>query len=178
MNAETPLASKPVFNGQLLRVRVDTVRLPDGRQAIREVVEHRPAVVIVPIDSEDNVHLVRQYRYPVGEALLEAPAGVLGESEKPADCAQRELQEETGYLSKNLQSLGRFWSSPGFSTELMYAYVARDLVPSALEPDADENIQTENVPLSRVAGLIRRGDIRDAKSIAALLMVICISEQG
>ena len=178
VEAEKRLASQPVFDGKLLQVSVDTVRLPDGRQAVREVVGHRPAAVIVPIDQENNVHLVRQYRYAVGEALLEAPAGVLEESESPEDCAQRELQEETGFRSEDLQSLGRFWSSPGFCSELMYVYLARDLVPSALAPDPDENIVTEKVPLSRINELIRRGEIRDAKSIAALLMATCVFEQS
>lgn len=176
--AERRLATKPVFDGKLLQVRVDTVSLPDGGQAFREVVEHRPAAVIVPIDRHDNVHLVRQYRYAVGEALLEVPAGVFEESESPEACAQRELQEETGFRSEDLQSLGRFWASPGFTSELMYVYVARDLVPSSLAPDPDENIVTEKVPLSGVAGLIRTGEIRDAKSIAALLMATCLAGQG
>ena len=178
LKAEIPLESKTVFNGKLVRVRIDTVRLPDGGQASREVVEHRPAAVIVPIDAEENVIMVRQYRHPVGETLLEAPAGVVEEHETPQDCAQRELQEETGYLSRNLQGLGQFWMSPGFCDELMYVYVARDLVSSSLEPDADENILTETVPLRRVTELVRRGEIQDAKTIAALLMAICLFEQG
>ena len=175
MQAETPLASNRVFEGKVVSVRVDTVRLPDGRQVPREVVEHRPAVVVIPIDADDKVILVRQFRYPVGEALLEAPAGLVEGSETPEECAQRELQEETGQKARSLQSLGSFWSSPGFCDELMYAYIARDLVPSALEPDSDENIQTQRVPLAQVAGLIRRGDIRDAKTIAAFLMASCLS---
>ena len=170
MEPETALTSDLVFDGKLLRLRVDTVRLPDGRQASREVVEHRPAVVVVPIDGEDNVVLVRQFRYAVGESLLEAPAGGVEESETPLECARRELQEETGYLARSLESLGRFWTSPGFCDELMYAYVGRDLVPSALQPDPDEIIQTETVPLSSVVALIRNGEIQDAKTIAALLM--------
>ena len=174
MQAETTLSSSPVFDGKIVQVRVDTVRLPDGREATREVVGHSPAAVVVPIDAEDNVVLVRQYRYPVGAALLEAPAGIVEGPEAPEDCAQRELQEETGYLSEDLKSLGRFWSSPGFCTELLYAYVARDLRPSKLAPDADENIQIEKVPLSRVTELVRTGEIQDAKTIAALLMAVCL----
>ena len=174
MQAETTSSSRPIFDGKIVQVRVDTVRLPDGREATREVVEHSTSVVVVPIDGEDNVILVRQYRYPVGAALLEAPAGMVEETESPEDCAQREFQEEAGYLSRQLKSLGCFWSSPGFCTELMYAYVARDLSPSRLTPDADENIQIEKVPLSQVTELVRTGEIEDAKTIAALLMVVCL----
>lgn len=177
MQAEIQMASRLVFDGNVIRVRVDTVRLPDGREATREVVGHQPVVVIVPIDAEDNVIMVRQYRYPVGVALLEAPAGGVEGSERLEECAQRELQEEVGYMAGSLRGLGRFWASPGFSTELIHAYVARDLVPSRLEPDRDENIVIERYPLSRVVGLIREGEIQDGKTIAALLMLKCVLEQ-
>ena len=96
------------------------------------------------------------------------------ESETPEECAQRELQEETGQKARSLQSLGSFWSSPGFCDELMHPFIAKDLMPSALEPDSDENIQTERVPFAQIAGLIQRGDIRDAKTIAAFLMASCL----
>ncbi len=170
MHPEELLASKTYFNGRILSLRVDTVRLPKGIEATREVVDHKPAVVIIPIDEQDNVVLVRQYRYPVGEALLEAPAGILEDSESPEECALRELQEETGYAARRLQRLGEFWTSPGFCTELMHAFVARELVFSPLEPDEDEDIRTERFTLSRIAEMIRQGEIRDAKTIAAFLM--------
>ena len=178
MQAEKTLTSETVFEGRLVRLRVDTVTLGNGREASREVVEHRPAVVIVPIDGDGNVVMVRQFRYAVGEPLLELPAGGVEESETPSVCALRELREETGYAPGSLLSLGRFWTSPGFCDELMYAYVARDLVLSPLQPDADEDIQAERVPLSKVQGLIRDGQIQDGKSIAALLMATCVFEQG
>ena len=177
MQPEEQLSSEQVFNGGLVQVRVDTVLLPNGRKATREVVDHQPAVVVVPVDADGNVVLVRQYRYPVATELLEAPAGVVEKGEAPRDCAQRELQEEIGYRAGSLESLGQFWSSPGFCTELMYAYIGQDLEPSALEPDADENIEIEKVPLSTVAGLIQKGVIQDAKSIAALLMATSIVGQ-
>ena len=177
MQAEIPLASKPIFDGKVVSLRVDTVRLPDGREATREVVGHQPVVVVIPIDSNNNVILVRQYRYPVGAALLEAPAGGVEGSEQLQDCAQRELQEEVGHKARSMKDIGRFWASPGISTELIHAYVARDLVPSQLEPDPDENIVIERYPLSRVAGLIREGEIQDGKTIAALLILTCVLEQ-
>ncbi len=165
-----------IFDGQIIKVRVDTLLLPDGQQVPREVVVHNGAVVIVPIDQDDNVLLVRQYRHAAGESLLEAPAGTLEDSESPDDCAQRELQEEVGYASTNLRAMGGFWSSPGFCTEFLYAYLARNLVESKLSADADEDIEVERVPTGRIPQLIRLGEIRDAKTIAALLMATYLFE--
>ncbi len=177
MEPEQQLSSEPIFDGKIVRLRVDTVLLPNGEQSIREVVDHDNAVVIVPVDSDDNVLLIRQYRYPVEATLLEVPAGIIEESEDPNDAAQRELQEETGYASRNLRPLGGFWSSPGFCTEYMYAYLARDLVPSPLSPDDDEFIEVERQPISRIPQLIRVGEIQDAKTIAALLMTTCLFDR-
>ena len=171
MEPEQTLSTRMVFDGKIVRIRVDTVGLPSGREAVREVVEHQAAVVVVPIDQEDNILLVRQYRYPVGESLLEAPAGGVEDAETPEACAQREIREEVGYGARDLRPLAGFWLAPGYSTEFMHAFVARDLAPDRLEPDDDENILVERVPMSRVPDLIHSGEIRDAKTIAALLLV-------
>ncbi|MDP6421368.1 MAG: NUDIX hydrolase [SAR202 cluster bacterium] len=160
------------FDGAIVNLRVDTVLLPNGREATFEVVEHEKAVVIVPIDADDNVLLVRQYRHPIGGTLLEAPAGMLNPPESPDDCAQRELREEIGYASRNLRPLGGFWSSPGFCTEFIYAYLARDLVESKLEADEDEDIEVQRTPIDRIPQLIRFGEIQDVKTIATLLMTM------
>ncbi|MCI0439705.1 MAG: NUDIX hydrolase, partial [Chloroflexi bacterium] len=133
---EQQVDSQTMYEGKIVSVRVDRVLLPDGKTIVtREVVDHKPAVVIVPIDAEGNVLLVRQFRYPAGETLLEAPAGGVEDGESPDNCAQRELQEETGHVSRDLRILGGFWTTPGFCTEFMYAYLARDLVPSKGNPD-------------------------------------------
>lgn len=174
MEPEQLVSSQTVYQGKIVNVRSDTVLLPNGRQTVREVVEHAAAVVIVPIDAEDNVLLVRQYRYPTEQFILEAPAGGVDEGESPDDCAQRELQEEVGYASRNLRTMGGFWSAPGFSTEFLYAYLAKDLVPSKLSADDDEAIEVIRTPLSNIDRLIRLGEIQDAKTIAALLMATCL----
>ena len=174
MQPEEQIASREIYDGKIIKVRVDDILMRNGNQSVREVVDHANAVVICPIDDEGNVHLVRQYRYAAKQMLLEAPAGLVEEGEDPDDCAQRELAEEIGYVSRNLRILGGFWSSPGFCTEFMYAYLAKDLVPRTLQPDDDEDIQIEKVPLSRIPQLIRLGEIQDAKSIAVLLMATCI----
>ena len=171
MRTEKTLSSRSAYEGDIVRVRVDRVDLPSGRTVAREIVEHSDAVVIVPIDDDSNVILVRQYRHAADQALLEAPAGGIDEAESPEDCAQRELREETGYLSRDLRPLPGFWVAPGYCTEFMHAFVARDLEPDSLEPDEDEDIQVERVRMAQIPGLIRSGEIRDGKTIAALLMV-------
>ncbi len=165
-----PINQETVFSGRIVEARVDTLLAPDGRQITREVIHHPGAVAIIPIDSEDNVLLVRQYRYPVGHDLLEIPAGVIEAGESPDYTAQRELQEEIGYASRNLRALGGIYSSPGFCDEILYIYLARDLVESELPGDEDEDITVERVPMSDVGRLIRLGEIQDAKSVAGLLM--------
>ncbi len=178
MQSEQVISSEQVFDGRIVRVRTDAVLLPNGRNATREVVEHRPSVVVVPVDADGNAILVRQYRYPAEQVLLEAPAGVVEESETPDDCAMRELQEEIGFSSRDLRALGGFWMSPGYCTEFMYAYLAKDLVPSRLQGDADESIEVERVSISRASRLIRLGEIQDAKTIAALLMAVYLFDTG
>lgn len=169
---ERLVGSERVFEGKLVQVHVDTVALPDGRLATREVVDHKPAVVIIPFDDEGNVVLVRQYRHAVGKALLEAPAGGIEPAEDPDACAQRELQEETGFHAGELRKLGAFWTAPGVFTEHMHAYLARRLRRSKLEADPDEIITVERVPVSRLEDLVRDGAIQDAKTIAALYMAL------
>lgn len=165
-----PINREIVFSGRIVEARVDTLLTPDGRQITREIIHHPGAVAIIPIDSDDNALLVRQYRYPVGHDLLEIPAGVIEEGESPDSTAQRELREETGYASRNLRPLGGIYSSPGFCDEILYIYLARDLVESKLPADDDEDITLERVPMSDVGRLIRLGEIQDAKSVAGLLM--------
>jgi len=167
---ERQLSSRSIFEGRVVSLRVDEVLLPDGGTSTREVVDHRPAVVIVPIDDSGNLLMVRQYRYAVGETLLEAPAGVVEEGEEPDETAQRELQEEVGRISGNLRKLGEFWATPGFCNELMHAYVARDLSHSSLAADDDENITVVPVPVAEALDMIASGAIRDAKTIAVLLL--------
>jgi ADP-ribose diphosphatase len=166
---EVVLSSEVVYAGKVVKLRVDQVRLSNGREARREVVVHRGAVALVALDAEGNCLLVRQYRSAVGRVLLEIPAGTLEPDEDPADCAARELAEETGYRPGRLVELFGFYSAPGFCTEHLWVYLATDLVATAAEADADEDIQLVRLPLADCVELIRSGEIRDAKSIAGLL---------
>ena len=161
-----------MFEGRILTLRVDTVRLPNGRETTREIAEHSPSVCIVPIDDDGNVVLVRQYRKPVESDLLEVPAGGIEEGEVSDEAVQRELQEEIGYTAGNLRHLSSFWLAPGWCTENMHAYLATDLAPSSLEADDDEFISVVRVPLAETPKLIGDGQIQDAKSISALLLAL------
>ena len=172
---ERLIRSQRLFDGKVVSLRVDTVEMTRGGATLettREVVEHAPTVVVVPLDGQGNVLLVEQYRHPTGETLLEAPAGGMEPGESPEDAVARELQEETGYAPGRLERLAGFWIAPGWCTEYMHAFVATQLRPSELPQDVDEDVRLIPVPLEQVPDLIRQGRIRDAKSITALLLVI------
>jgi ADP-ribose pyrophosphatase len=169
MAEEKIVSSKHVFRGRAVSLRVDTVELPSGRHTTRETVEHPDCIVVVPVDEEGNVLLVRQFRHPVNRTLLELPAGGIEKSETPENAVCRELQEEIGYLPGRVESLGGFYSAPGFCTEYLYLYLATELTPSRLVASDTEEIEVERVPLARLPDLIASGQICDGKSVAGLL---------
>ncbi len=168
--SEPTIDTRRIYEGKIINVRVDTVRMLGGKTATREVVEHSHAVCIVPVDKDGNVVLVRQYRKPAEEALLEVPAGGVEEGEVSEDAVLRELQEEIGYIAGNLQHLSSFWVAPGWATEFMHAYLATELTPSRLEADEDENIQVVRLPFDQVLAMFKTGEIKDGKTIAAILL--------
>ncbi len=170
--SEPTLESRVIFQGRIMTVRVDRVRLPNGRVTTREIAEHGNSVCVVPLDGQGNVVLVRQYRKAVEGVLLEVPAGGIDHGEVSEATVLRELQEETGFTAAKLRRLASFWVSPGWCTEFMHAYLATGLAPSRLAADDDENITVEHVPLASIPELIASGEIQDAKSIAALLLAL------
>jgi len=169
---EPTIESKDIYQGRIIKLRVDTVQLPSGRTTTREIVEHEDAVCVVPIDENNNVLMVRQYRKAAQLNLLEVPAGGVEAGETPDETALRELQEEVSVTSGSLRRLSGFWVSPGWATEFMHAYLATDLTPASLPADDDEYISVERVPLDSIPGLIESGEIQDSKSIAALLLAL------
>ena len=167
---EPTIESKDIYQGRIIKLRVDTVQLPSGRTTTREIVEHEDAVCVVPIDENNNVLMVRQYRKAAQLNLLEVPAGGVEAGETPDETVLRELQEEVSVTSGSLRRLSGFWVSPGWATEFMHAYLAMDLTPASLPADDDEYISVERVPLDSIPGLIESGEIQDSKSIASLLL--------
>ncbi len=169
---EKTLSSQLIYEGRAIRVRVDTVEMPGGRNTTREIVEHGVCVAIVAIDSDGNLLLVNQFRQPVERELLEIPAGSIEPGEDPVAAVSREMQEETGYLPRKVERLGGFDSSPGYCTEYLHLYLATDLVPSQLHAEDTESIRLVRVPLEQVSNLIASGRLCDSKSITGLFLFL------
>ena len=169
MRREKTLSSQPIYSGRAVKLRVDTIELPSGRQTTREIVQHSDCIAVITIDADDNILLVKQYRTAVEKELLEIPAGGIDPGEDPETAVRRELREETGYLPKNLVKLGGFYSAPGYCSEYLYLYLATDLTYGPLEAEDSESIELVRVPVSQILGLVTSGKICDAKSIAGLL---------
>ncbi|MGH2363234.1 MAG: NUDIX hydrolase [Chloroflexota bacterium] len=167
--AERTVASRTVFEGRLLTLRVDEVALDNGRTASREIVQHPGAVGIVALTVGDELVLVRQYRKAAEMLTLEIPAGTLGKGEPPADCARRELAEETGYAAGQLQPICSFYTAVGFCTELMHLFLARELLAGSAANEEDEDIEVLPMPVAQALAMVERGQIVDAKTVAAVL---------
>ena len=166
---EKTLSSRRIYEGKIIQVRLDKVCLPDGSESYREIVEHGGAVAIVPLEGE-QVYFVRQYRKPVEKILLEIPAGRLEPGENPEECARRELAEEIGFWPRRLQQLAFFYSSPGFTNEILYLYLAQELEEQQAEKDAGEFLEIVKIPFSEALKKISSGEIIDGKTMAGLLM--------
>jgi ADP-ribose pyrophosphatase len=173
---ERVIASEVLHQGRYLTFRIDTIERADGTRATREIAGHPGAVAILAIDDQERVLLVRQYRVAVGELLLEVPAGTLdvaddGSIEDPEIAAPRELEEETGMRAGSWRLVGRFYTAPGFTSELMHLYLATDLRPAdddRLAPDEDERLLVERMPWRKALAAARRGELRDGKTLVAL----------
>ena len=161
--------SQVAFNGKIIDIKVDTISLPDGKTAKREVVVRGDATAIVPIDEKGNVILVEQYRHPVGDMVLEIPAGMLEEGEDPKACAIRELEEETSFIANELTYITTMYPTVGFCTEKLHIYLAKNLQQGNFNFDDDEFIEVKKVPLEEAINMIYTGKIIDSKTIVGLL---------
>jgi len=168
MMEEKTISSRSIFDGKIIKVRVDEVQLPNGKTATREIVHHNGAVAVLAVTQENKIVLVRQYRKPMDRFLLEIPAGKLEGDEDPASCAERELIEETGFKAKEMELIASFYTSPGFSDELVYLYRARGLVAGEARPDEDEFVEVKYLTLPEAKKSIETGEIKDAKTIMAI----------
>ncbi len=165
------LKSEILMKGRAFTIRRDYLKTPDNRETKFDIIEHVGSVVILPLDGKGNLLFVRQYRHAAGGDLLELPAGTLDDAhEKPEACAAREIREETGFAAGNLLKLGEFYLAPGYSTEFMYVFLATDLRHDPLEADADEFLSVEAIPIADAIRKAERGEIPDAKSLAALFL--------
>ena len=166
---ETTLSSEKIFDGRILHVRRDTVRLPDGGEAFREVVDHPGGVCVLAIDGQGRALMVSQFRYPYEKVLWEVPAGKLEYGEDPEQAAIRELKEETGAVAGEFSSLGELYPSPGYCGEIIRMYFARELTFGETHLDEDEFLNVERVPFGQLLERVLSGEIKDAKTIAAVL---------
>lgn len=164
---EETLEVKPIFQGKIISVDVETVKLPDGGTATREIVRH-PGAVCVLARVGERILVVEQYRKPLGRNLVEIPAGKLERGEDPLEAAIRELQEETGYTAGRMEKIASFYSAPGFCDELLHLYLADDLKAGESHPDEDEFLECVAITLKEAKELIENGGIADAKTILAV----------
>ena len=166
---EKTLSSRTVFKGRIITVKVDEALLPNGAKAGREVVEHPGGVCVLALQADGTVPLVRQFRYPLGQVMLELPAGKLEYGEEPRPAAIRELGEEVGLEPGELTDLGYMYVSPGFCNERIYLYLARDVKEVPVHPDEDEFLDIVSLPFEQLVQQVMSGEITDAKTVAAVL---------
>ncbi|HEY1292392.1 MAG TPA: NUDIX hydrolase [Chloroflexota bacterium] len=168
MHSEQP-EEREIYAGRILTLRLKYLPQPDGRRYLREIVEHKPGAAAVAVDDAGHVLLVRQSRPAVGARMLELPAGLIDAGETPIDCARRELQEETGYRAGRLEPLVAFYTSPGFTDELIHIFVATDLEPAPTERDEEEQIELVRLPLAEAIHQVTHAETSDAKTVTGLL---------
>lgn len=165
----TTIKREEVYKGKIIDLVKDTITLPNGQEAARELVLHNGAAAIVPVDGEGKILFVRQYRHPAQEEVLEIPAGTLEKGEDPLECAQRELEEETGYIGRMFTHLTSMYTAIGFCTEVIHIYLAEELTESTQNLDEDEFVVVERYTLEEAVKMIFDGTLKDSKTISGIL---------
>ena len=179
MSDPVVLSSRGVHDGRIVKLSLEEVRLPNGNVVTLELIRHPGAAAVVPVDSDGNVILVRQYRHATGSWLLEVPAGKLDHpGEAPEDCARREVEEETGYRAGRLVPLGWIFTTPGFTNEKIWLYLALELSSSSSNLQADEVLTVESLSLAEAARRAVSGEIVDGKSVCALVRAAAAVASG
>ena len=169
---EKKISGESVFDGVLLHVKKDDVELPNGHKSVREWIDHQGAAAVIPLLPDNQIILVKQFRYPIGQVTLEVPAGKLdSKDEDPLICAVRELSEETGYTAGKIWKLTTIATTVGFSNEVIHLYAATNLTAGKQHPDEDEFINTVKIPLTAAIQMVETGKIIDAKSIISILLL-------
>ena len=176
---EKTLEKNTLFSGRIINLRRDTALLPNGATATREVVEHPGGVCVAALDDNDNLLMVKQFRYPYMEVVLEVPAGKRDrDGEAPLTCGKRELKEETGATAEHYVSLGELYPSPGYCDEIIHLFAAKGLTFGETCPDEDEFVAVEKIPLKTAAEMVLNGEIKDAKTQVCILKLKALKERG
>ncbi len=176
---EKQLSAEYIYEGRVIKLRRDTALLPNGNTAIREVIEHNGGVCVAALTDDDELLFVRQFRYPYFETMLEIPAGKRDSAdEDPLECGIRELKEETGAVAEKFIPLGELYPSPGYCGEIIWLFAATGLTFGEMDLDEDEFLNVERIPLEKAAQMILSGEIKDAKTQAAVLKVKILKDSG
>lgn len=178
MLIEKKVASEYIFDGKLLQVYRDTISLPNGNEATREYIKHQGAVAVVPVTDDNEIIAVRQYRYPIGRVTIEIPAGKLDKGEEPLTAAKRELSEETGVESADIEYIGGLYPSVAYTDEIIHMYVAKNLKYGAMHTDEDEFLDVVKINIDDFVDMILKGEIMDSKTQAAVLKVAMLIKNG
>lgn len=175
---EKTLTQEYKYKGKIINLRFDTALLPDGRECLREVVEHNGGVTVAAVNENKEVYLVEQFRYPYREVIIEAPAGKLEKGEDPFEAGKRELLEETGAVAEKYYDLGVFYPSPGYCGEIIHLYAATGLKMSEQNLDEDEFLNVKKISLDEAVDMVLQGKIPDGKTQALLLRTYLMIEKG
>jgi ADP-ribose pyrophosphatase len=175
---EIKLDGEYIYKGRIINLRKDTVRLPNGKTADREVIEHPGGVCLAPLTENGELIFVSQFRYPFKEELLELPAGKLTIGEDPLECGIRELKEETGTQAENYVFLGKLYPSPGCYDEIIYLYLAQGLTYGEQQPDEDEFLEVIKIPLETAVEMVLANALTDAKTQTLILKTYLLKQKG
>lgn len=175
---EKTLSQEYKYKGRIINLRLDSALLPNGNTASREVVEHPGGVCVAALTDDCQLYVVRQFRYPYGEVIPELPAGKRDRGEDPEVCGRRELTEETGMIADKFVPMGELYPSPGYCGEIIYLYLATGLKKGEMNPDDDEFLEVEKLPLETLVDMVLSGEIRDAKTQTLVLKVYALKTQG
>ena len=175
---EKTLRETTIYDGKIIRLHVDDIELPNGKNAIREIVEHSGGVCVAALSNRGTLQFVRQYRYPYHKVLLELPAGKLEKGEEPLEAGMRELEEECGLTADNVRSLGCVYPTVAYCSEIIHLFLATGLHKTQQHFDEDEFLETEEISLSDAVRMVMDNEITDSKTVAAVLKIARLKEEG
>ncbi len=175
---EKTISKNYVFEGKIINVRSDIAAYPDGKECVREVVEHNGGVCVAPLTDNGELVFVRQFRYPYGKTVLELPAGKLEKGEADYDAGKRELEEETGTVAGEYHKIGVFYPTPGYCGEIIHLYIAWNLTETQAHPDDDEYLELEKIPLEKAVDMVMNGEIPDGKTQTLIMRVAEMKRRG